>query len=225
MPTRKDIAVLVGSLRRESFSRKTARALQALAPASLKLEIVEIGDLAIYNEDVEAAGAPAPGPVSSARSRPPMAALRDAGIQPIGPGLPEERDRRRLAALWVGRLGRKARRVVSVSPGAWAGSAPITTCASPCLPQRADDAAAGGIYLRAATLFDASGALTSQTAREFLASSSKHLPGGWNSTAGGDHVHGIGDWDSGFGTGVLGIGNFCPRQRSCDPVYCGGRCV
>ena len=32
MPTQKDIAVLVGSLRRESFSRKTARALQALAP-------------------------------------------------------------------------------------------------------------------------------------------------------------------------------------------------
>ena len=56
MPTQKDIAVLVGSLRRESFSRKTARALQALAPASLKLEIVEIGDLAMYNEDVEKSG-------------------------------------------------------------------------------------------------------------------------------------------------------------------------
>jgi chromate reductase len=49
----KNIAVLVGSLRKESFSRKIARALIALAPAGLKLEIVEIGDLPLYNQDAE----------------------------------------------------------------------------------------------------------------------------------------------------------------------------
>jgi chromate reductase len=49
----KNIAVLVGSLRKESFSRKTARALIALAPAALKLEIVEIGELPLYNQDAE----------------------------------------------------------------------------------------------------------------------------------------------------------------------------
>jgi chromate reductase len=49
----KSIAVLVGSLRKESFSRKIARALISLAPAGLKLEIVEIGDLPLYNQDAE----------------------------------------------------------------------------------------------------------------------------------------------------------------------------
>ncbi len=48
------VAVLVGSLRKQSFSRKTALALAALAPESLKLEIVEIGELALYDEDLEA---------------------------------------------------------------------------------------------------------------------------------------------------------------------------
>ena len=47
------IAVLVGSLRKESFSRKTAKALIALAPDSLALEIIDIGDLPIYNQDLE----------------------------------------------------------------------------------------------------------------------------------------------------------------------------
>src|ERR1700686_4589533 len=52
----KDIAVLVGSLRKDSFNRKLANALQSLSPASLKLEIVEIGQLALYNQDDDAAG-------------------------------------------------------------------------------------------------------------------------------------------------------------------------
>ena len=49
----KKIAVLVGSLRKESFSRKTAKALIALAPGSLALEILEIGGLPMYNQDLE----------------------------------------------------------------------------------------------------------------------------------------------------------------------------
>jgi chromate reductase len=58
MPSPANVAVIVGSLRKESFSRKVARALQAVAPAGLALEIVEIGSLALYNEDVDAAGPP-----------------------------------------------------------------------------------------------------------------------------------------------------------------------
>lgn len=50
----KKIAVLVGSLREGSYNRKTALQLAALAPASLQLEIVEIGDLPFYNEDADA---------------------------------------------------------------------------------------------------------------------------------------------------------------------------
>jgi chromate reductase len=54
MSTPRTVAVLVGSLRKESFTRKAAKALAALAPADLKLEIVEIGELPFYNEDDEA---------------------------------------------------------------------------------------------------------------------------------------------------------------------------
>jgi chromate reductase len=49
----KNIAVLVGSLRKDSWSRKVAHGLAALAPASLQLSIVEIGDLPLYNVDLE----------------------------------------------------------------------------------------------------------------------------------------------------------------------------
>lgn len=52
MSTRQ-IAVLVGSLRKESFSRKVAHNLIELAPKSLELAIVEIGDLPLYNQDLE----------------------------------------------------------------------------------------------------------------------------------------------------------------------------
>jgi chromate reductase len=55
--TRK-VAVIVGSLRKESLNRKAALALAKLAPEGVELEIVEIGDLPLYDEDVEAAGAP-----------------------------------------------------------------------------------------------------------------------------------------------------------------------
>jgi len=53
------LAVIVGSLRRDSTNRKIAQALARLAPAHLALEIVEIGDLPLYNEDLEGEGAPA----------------------------------------------------------------------------------------------------------------------------------------------------------------------
>ena len=48
------VAVVVGSLRKGSFNRMTAQALMALAPDSLKLEIVEIGNLPLYNQDHDA---------------------------------------------------------------------------------------------------------------------------------------------------------------------------
>lgn len=45
--------MLVGSLRAGSWSRTLARALLTLAPAPLAPEIVEIGDLPLYNADLE----------------------------------------------------------------------------------------------------------------------------------------------------------------------------
>jgi len=49
-----DVAVFVGSLRKESLSRKVANALATLAPPALRLSIVEIGQLSLYNQDDEA---------------------------------------------------------------------------------------------------------------------------------------------------------------------------
>lgn len=48
------VAVLVGSLRKASYSRKVASALIALAPDDLDCRIVEIGDLPLYTEDLDA---------------------------------------------------------------------------------------------------------------------------------------------------------------------------
>jgi chromate reductase len=50
---RKKIAVIVGSLRKESFNRRMANALIKLSPDSLSLEFVEIGALPHYNQDLE----------------------------------------------------------------------------------------------------------------------------------------------------------------------------
>ena len=56
---RYDVAVLVGSLRKESFNRRLAQALHPLAPPSLALSLVDIGELPLYNADLEA-NVPAP---------------------------------------------------------------------------------------------------------------------------------------------------------------------
>ena len=66
-----NIAVIVGSLRAGSFTRKTAKALIALAPDSLGCAIVEIGDLPLYNQDLETETPP-----------PEWVAFRDA-IRPV----------------------------------------------------------------------------------------------------------------------------------------------
>lgn len=58
MPQPYEVAIIVGSLRRESVNRVAAQALTRLAPDNLRFRFVEIGDLPLYNEDVEEAGAP-----------------------------------------------------------------------------------------------------------------------------------------------------------------------
>jgi len=47
------VSVLVGSLRKGSFSRRVAEALIKLSPGALKYEIVEIGALPLYNQDLD----------------------------------------------------------------------------------------------------------------------------------------------------------------------------
>ncbi|MDN3919910.1 NADPH-dependent FMN reductase [Roseateles violae] len=48
------IAVIVGSLRRDSFNQKLATALARLAPPEFELKRLEIGDLPLYNQDDDA---------------------------------------------------------------------------------------------------------------------------------------------------------------------------
>lgn len=49
----KKIAVLVGSLRKESYNKKIANEMIRLAEGNLDLEIVEIGNLQLYSEDLD----------------------------------------------------------------------------------------------------------------------------------------------------------------------------
>ncbi|MES3024994.1 MAG: NAD(P)H-dependent oxidoreductase [Pseudomonadota bacterium] len=120
MATRK-IAVLVGSLRKESFTRKVAKALVLLAPSTLELEIVEIGQLEMYNQDDD----PSPPPTyvefrekisqfdgvlfcTPEYNRSVPAVLKnavDVGSRPYG------------KSVWNGKPGG----IVSVSPGALGG--------------------------------------------------------------------------------------------------------
>jgi len=53
------IAVVIGSLRKDSFNRKLALALAHLAPSDFTFEHLEIGDLPLYNQDDDGNQAPA----------------------------------------------------------------------------------------------------------------------------------------------------------------------
>ena len=50
-----NVAVIVGSLRKQSFSLGIANALAKLAPATLKLNVVTLHDLSFFNQDLEGA--------------------------------------------------------------------------------------------------------------------------------------------------------------------------
>ena len=169
MSTVRNVAVLVGSLRREAYSRKLAKALIPLAPASLKLEIVEIRDLPLFNQDWEA-DPPAPARefkahiaaadavlfVTPEYNRSVPGALKnaiDVGSRPYG------------QSAWSGKPGA----VISVSPGAIGGFGAnqhlrqsLVFLDVPALQQ--PEAYIGNAH----KLFDEQGALTNESTREFL---------------------------------------------------------
>ncbi|MCW2272324.1 NADPH azoreductase [compost metagenome] len=162
------VAVVVGSLRKESFNRKVARALAELAPSNLKLTIVEIGDLPLYNEDIDV-DPPAAYKTFREQVRTSDAVLFvtpeynrsvpgvlknaiDVGSRPYG------------QSAWSGKPGA----VISVSPGAVGGFGAnhhlrqsLVFLDVPCMQQ--PEAYIGG----AATLFDDNGKL-SEKVRPFL---------------------------------------------------------
>src|SRR5581483_7081013 len=53
MSAHSTVAVIVGSLRKGSHTRRIAQALMSVAPASLSFRMIEIGDLPLYNEDLD----------------------------------------------------------------------------------------------------------------------------------------------------------------------------
>jgi chromate reductase len=165
------IAVLVGSLRKESFTRKVARTLIALAPPSLEMQFVEIGQLPLYNQDDDDESRPPSQWVEfRSRIRPVDGVLFatpeynrsvpgvlknavDVGSRPYG------------QSVWAGKPGA----VISVSPGAIGGFGAnqhlrqsFVFLDVPCMQQ--PEAYIGG----AARLFDAQGVLQNDATRELL---------------------------------------------------------
>jgi chromate reductase len=166
-----DIAVLVGSLRKESINRKVAQALIGLAPATLNMEIVGIGDLALYNEDVETAGAPSAWTafrdrlrdadgvlfVTPEYNRSVPAVLKnaiDVGSRPPGKGI------------WNGKPGA----VVSASPGAIGGFGANHHLRQSLVAVGVQTMAHPEMYLGGAgKLFDADGRLVVDATRDYFA--------------------------------------------------------
>ena len=126
------IALLCGSLRRESYSRKVGAFLaEAGASFNLAIEAVDISDMPWYNEDLETAEAMPLLNLSASKYNRLMASSCHPGIQPFIAGSPEKCVGCRLAS-WE-RLEWKTCRV-SLSQGG-IGMAPITISANTRLPE------------------------------------------------------------------------------------------
>jgi chromate reductase len=170
MTQKRNVAVIVGSLRKGSYSRMVAKALCGAAPAGLGCAFVEIGALPLYNQDAEDAGAPPEWKsfrealrradavlfATPEYNRSVPGALKnaiDVGSRPYG------------QSVW----SKKPAAVVSVSPGALAAFGAnhhlrqsFVFLDMPAMQQ--PEAYIGGV----AKLFDEQGNLTSADTKEFL---------------------------------------------------------
>ena len=170
MSTVRDVAVLVGSLRKESFNRKMANALVGLAPPDLKLSIVEIAALPPYNQDLDSADPPAAWKTFRERMHRANAVLfvtpeYNRGIPGLLKNAIDVGSRPYGHSVWDGKPGA----VVSVSPGAIGGFGAnhhlrqsLVFLNVPVMQQ--PEAYIGG----ADKLFDANGKLVNDGTRKFL---------------------------------------------------------
>jgi chromate reductase, NAD(P)H dehydrogenase (quinone) len=166
-----DVAVLVGSLRKDGFSSRLADALSGLAPERLSLRRVAIGDLPLYNQDLDETP-PKPwkdfrqsvGQAAAVlfvtpeynRSVPaPMKNAIDVGSRPYGKSV----------------FGGKPAAVASQSPGAMGGFGAnhairqsLVFLNMPTMPQPEV------YFARSGDQFDEKGALTNDGTKTFLAS-------------------------------------------------------
>jgi chromate reductase len=169
MSTTRDVAVFVGSLRKESFNRKLANALIAMAPPSLKLEIVEIRQLPLYNQDDDASP-PAASVAFKERVQRAHAVLfvtpeYNRSVPGVLKNAIDVASRPYGKSAWNGKPGA----VISLSPGAIGAFGAnhhlrqsLVFLNVPAMPQ--PEAYIG----HAAELFDESGKLTDDSARDFL---------------------------------------------------------
>lgn len=165
----RDVAVIVGSLRRDSINRKVAGALAELAPGALKLSVVEIGQLPLYDEDTEQdppqewtrfreriRASDAVLFVTPEYNRSMPGALKnalDVGSRPYG------------KSAWSGKPGA----VVSASPGAIGGFGAHHHLRQSLVYLDVPTLAQPEVYLSGADeLFDARGKLANPSTREFL---------------------------------------------------------
>jgi len=165
----RDVAVVVGSLRKESLNRKMAKAMIELQPPALNLEIIEIGDLALYNEDLEA-NLPPPWSAFRERIRRADAVIfvtpeYNRGVPGVLKNALDVGSRPYGKSAWEG----KPAAVVSVSPGAMGGFGAnhhlrqsLVFLNMPALQQ--PEVYIGG----AGKMFDADGKLTNGDTRGFL---------------------------------------------------------
>ena len=170
MSSPRDVAVIVGSLRKESFNRKMAKAIAAMAPATLRLDIVEIGQLPLFNQDLEAS------PTAEVTAFKERIARADAllfvtpeynrGVPGVLKNAIDVGSRPYGKSAWNGKPGA----VISVSPGAIGGFGAnqhlrqsFVFLNVPCMQQ--PEAYLGG----AGSAFDESGKL-SETVKPFLQS-------------------------------------------------------
>ncbi|MBL8556134.1 MAG: NAD(P)H-dependent oxidoreductase [Phenylobacterium sp.] len=163
----RNVAVVVGSLRKESVSRKLAKAFAAVTP-NLKFDIVEIGDLPHFDQDLESdppaqwvrfreqiAAADAVLFITPEFNRSVPGALKnaiDVGSRPYG------------ASVWNGKPGA----VISQSPGAIGGFGSNHHLRQSLVflnvPLLSQEAYIGNSF----SLFDENGELVNEGTTEFL---------------------------------------------------------
>lgn len=164
-----DVAVLVGSLRKDSLSGRVAGALIKLAPAELSLRTVGFGDLPLYNPDLETDTPPA-WQAFRQSMRPASAVLfvtpeYNRSVPGALKNAIDVGSRPTKESIWSG----KPAAIVSQSPGLLGGFGANHALRQSLAALNVPLMAAPEVYIsQAAGLFDDSGTLTNESTARFL---------------------------------------------------------
>ncbi len=196
----RDVVILVGSLRKESFTRKIAKVLEHEAPQALSCTFVEIGGLPLYHPDLETERPPAEWVEFRERVQRADAVLfatpeYNRSVPAVLKNAIDVGSRPMERSVWKG----KPAAVVSVSPGAIAGFGAnhhlrqmLVFLDMPTL--QAPEAYIGGVN----KMLTDQGNLTSDSTRQFLAKFMAAFAE-WIERVGATVSYGGGKWESGKG--------------------------